>query len=535
LSYHKINSKHRDDLFTPHVNFDKVRFIFNLNTNMDTQIFINRSLRLDKIKSIGFDMDATLAIYNSPQSEELAFNLSIDRLIDIGYPEELRELKYQTDFVARNAWFDKKFGHLLKTDEHCNILNAFHGFRKLEKKEIRRYYPNKHVSLDESRIFVLNTVFNVPEALLLATVVDYFDTRKQQYTPLAECIGYKKNYMNQIILYSTIFDDCRNTIEWIHTMDDLMKDPQGDFKKSITSNIRTYIAQDDRAIHMMQKLSGDGKKLFLLTNSPWMFTNTLMSYVMGPGWRKLFDVVIVDGNKPKWFLQDIPFKKVDPETGRIYIGVHSGDLIKEEVYSGGCATEFKNRMNLHGKDILYVGDHIFGDVLKSKKTGGWRTLLIVPELNREMKACAGDSYWIQRIQIWFSQSQKFNELLCVSSNLTSSNSEPSGSIRKETLKEISRITDDMEAEFGAMGSMLRCGWRQTHFAAQLKKYADLYTCNVYNLNGYSVTHYFSSPMTLLPHEENLIQATVNTENGEAEKQQCNGLKEESKQNQKTST
>ena len=38
-----------------------------------------------------------------------------------------------------------------------------------------------------------------------------------------------------------------------------------------------------------------------------------------------------------------------------------------------------------GKDVLYVGDHIFGDVVKSKKIKGWRTFLIVPELNEEVK------------------------------------------------------------------------------------------------------------------------------------------------------
>ena len=34
--------------------------------------------------------------------------------------------------------------------------------------------------------------------------------------------------------------------------------------------------------------------------------------------------------------------------------------------------------------MLYVGDHIFGDVLKSKKLRGWRTFLIIPELNDEL-------------------------------------------------------------------------------------------------------------------------------------------------------
>ena len=38
-----------------------------------------------------------------------------------------------------------------------------------------------------------------------------------------------------------------------------------------------------------------------------------------------------------------------------------------------------------GEQILYVGDHLYSDVLRSKRTLGWRTALIVPELEREMK------------------------------------------------------------------------------------------------------------------------------------------------------
>jgi hypothetical protein len=41
-------------------------------------------------------------------------------------------------------------------------------------------------------------------------------------------------------------------------------------------------------------------------------------------------------------------------------------------------------MPVYSRDVLYVGDHIFGDVLKSKKLRGWRTFLIVPELNDEL-------------------------------------------------------------------------------------------------------------------------------------------------------
>lgn len=42
-------------------------------------------------------------------------------------------------------------------------------------------------------------------------------------------------------------------------------------------------------------------------------------------------------------------------------------------------------LDVKGKDILYVGDHIFGDILKSKKRQGWKTFLVVPELTNELQ------------------------------------------------------------------------------------------------------------------------------------------------------
>lgn len=42
-------------------------------------------------------------------------------------------------------------------------------------------------------------------------------------------------------------------------------------------------------------------------------------------------------------------------------------------------------LDVKGKDILFVGDHIFGDILKSKKCQGWKTFLIVPELTKELQ------------------------------------------------------------------------------------------------------------------------------------------------------
>lgn len=41
-------------------------------------------------------------------------------------------------------------------------------------------------------------------------------------------------------------------------------------------------------------------------------------------------------------------------------------------------------LGVKGKDIVYIGDHIFGDILKSKKRQGWRTFLVIPELAQEL-------------------------------------------------------------------------------------------------------------------------------------------------------
>ena len=57
----------------------------------ENKIFVNRTLNLNSIKLIGFDMDYTLATYNVPAFEEKAYQLVQDKLIkEYGYPEEIR-------------------------------------------------------------------------------------------------------------------------------------------------------------------------------------------------------------------------------------------------------------------------------------------------------------------------------------------------------------------------------------------------------------------------------------------------------------
>ena len=64
----------------------------------------------------------------------------------------------------------------------------------------------------------------------------------------------------------------------------------------------------------------------------------------------------------------------------------------------GSCDIFSQLIGAKGKDVLYVGDHIFGDILKSKKIQGWRTFLIVPELAQELHVWVNKEAQYQRIQ-----------------------------------------------------------------------------------------------------------------------------------------
>ena len=67
-----------------------------------------------------------------------------------------------------------------------------------------------------------------------------------------------------------------------------------------------------------------------------------------------------------------------------------------------CSSATHTQLSLHALtvesseppllQVLYVGDHIYGDILRSKKTLGWRTMLVVPELATELGILARNAH-----------------------------------------------------------------------------------------------------------------------------------------------
>jgi len=66
--------------------------------------------------------------------------------------------------------------------------------------------------------------------------------------------------------------------------------------------------------------------------------------------------------------------------------------------SGSCDV-FSELIGAKGRDVLYCGDHIYGDILKSKKIRGWRTFLVVPEMTHELYVWSARRDLHQRLQV----------------------------------------------------------------------------------------------------------------------------------------
>lgn len=475
---------------------------YDLNASVDTldgtkafkrdtanRVFVNRSLSLDKIRFFGFDMDYTLAVYKSPVYEKKAFDLVCERLASIGYPQDVLNFEYNEDFPVRGLFFDCELGNLLKVDTYGNILVCVHGFDFLNGYEVRKLYPNKFVQADNKRYFILNTLFNLPETHLLACLVNYFDNS----------LDFKRTSNGVIssdellLTYKSIHQDVRAAVDWVHL--------KGTLKQHTVDNLDTYVIKEPKLPKLLSRMRKNGRKTFILTNSGYAYTDKIMTFLLDEKdesgktikkWTSHFDYVGVDAMKPIFFGEGTALRRVDTETGTLSIGRYSGELKAGQIFSGGSSDVFCNLLGAEGKDILYIGDHIFGDILKSKKKQGWRTYLVIPELTQEL-------------EVWQSRQDVFEKLrdLDVALADTYKNLD-SAATDKPDITEIKNsirdVTSMMETCYGQMGSLFRSGNRQTFFASQATRYADLYAASCVNLLHYPFSYLFRAPPQLMPHE-----------------------------------
>ena len=223
------------------------------------------------------------------------------------------------------------------------------------------------------------------------------------------------------------FGDIRTAIDEAHRDDTL--------KSYIKADLSAYIVKDPLLGETLHKFRSSGKKLFILTNSLYDYTSVVMSYLLDgerkayPSWRNYFDIVIVGGAKPAFFNELRPFVQVDPVTGAP--NGHNGEikhLSRDKVYQGGNVVAFEQMTGIRGEHVLYIGDHIYGDILRLRKQHMWRTALVLQELEREISVS-------DRLEAQIRDLERIR-------SPPLGTSESRSTIRASRLKKIQRLLDD---------------------------------------------------------------------------------------------
>ncbi len=480
------------------------------------RVYCNRNLRMSGIAWVGFDMDYTLAIYNQQQMDELSIRATIEKLVARGYPEFIRTIPYSTSFPVRGLLIDKRLGHVLKMNRYKLVTKGYHGLRELGKDELRQLYHSKKIRPATPRFHWIDTLYALSEAALYAAIVEAMDQRR-----LA-------------IDYAKTFADIREGIDEAHR--------DGTILEAVAANFPRFVTKDHELAPTLHKLRSAGKKLFVLTNSRWSYTDKMMTYLLDgamseyPHWRNYFDVVIVAATKPAFFQERLPLMERDGDS----LEPAAFPLERGKIYEGGNLHDLERALGAEGDEILYVGDHIYGDILRSKKESAWRTAMIIQELEGEVLAhesCRED--FARAVQLEDARDRLEDELRFYQTRYKElsrriehahgaeaaahGHAQPSKTNGpSQTEAERARIKRSIDRVRGRLrhvdtelqaierhidhrfhpywGSLLKEENEESIFGAQVEEYACLYTARVSDFLLYSPQQYFRSPRDEMAHE-----------------------------------
>jgi len=476
------------------------------------RVFCNRSLNMTSIKAIGFDMDYTLAKYKLDVFEKLAYEETLKKLVAQGYPNEILKFQFDHTSTIRGLVIDKKRGNILKMDRHRYVKVAYHGFQELTAADRKTLYDAQTVlSYEEPDFALIDTVFSLAEAHLFMQMVDHREHAKNKI---------EKSFQD-------IFYDIRDAMDRSH------KD--GSIKTNVAKNPEKYIEYDPHLNSVFEELRDSGKKLFLLTNSLWDYADAVMSFLLNQKcrhnetWIDYFDVVITGAHKPGFFTAKSPLYEVDTASGLLR-NIEDMQVFEKEsnqhmhVFQGGHVKILHDLLGVQkGSEVMYVGDHVYGDILRSKKGIGWRTMLVIEELEHE----------ISKLELLKDQNKRCNELgltrerlenqqerLLIALNAKKAGREilqPELSVLsyEQIQEQLNHVAVQVEqARFleqkelkayhigfhSVWGELMKAGRQNSRFSAQVQTYACLYTSKVTNIKHYGTHKNYRATKDYMPHD-----------------------------------
>jgi 5'-nucleotidase len=487
----------------------------SLDIPRESRVYVNRNLRLDKIEMVGFDMDYTLAIYHQAKIEELSIQATLDKLcVSQGYPQEIRQLRYDPALAIRGLVVDRANGNIFKPDRYGFPGRARHGTSPIDRDQITELYQRERMSLSSRRYAWIDSLFALPEAVIYTCLVDYFD----------RALGKAKPD------YASMWDHIRACIDLAHR--------DGSIKENVRARMPEFIENDPHLAETLHKLRSSGKRLFLLTNSAWDYTDPVMSHLLDgqlgayPSWRNYFDIIIVAACKPEFFTVDRPFVELDGD-GLPLGRTSDGPFLRGRVYSGGNLKQFEARARASGDSVLFVGDHIYGDMLRSRKSSSWRTAMVVQELEHEITTTDGQRLQLaalDRLDARLNQlDTELNERQSAMRTLQRQGAQEAvpgvpdiQTAQRAVKSDIDRLRGELKRVYAEhrtleretdhafnphWGPIFREGYEISKFGEQVEAYACVYTSRVSNLRFYSPMQYFRGPRDRMPHERMKVSGT----------------------------
>ncbi|MFP5520047.1 MAG: HAD-IG family 5'-nucleotidase [Bdellovibrionia bacterium] len=452
------------------------------------RVFVNRTLNLKRIRYIGVDMDHTLIRYNSEAFEHLSFTTMIEKLVKKGYPEDLKKLKFDYNFAVRGLVIDRTKGNLLKLNRYTAIRASYHGLKPLDFKTHQKLYKSTYIDLSNPDYMAVDTSFSISLAVLFAQIVDLKDADSQNRYPD----------------YPRIADDVLEALDESHR--------DGSLKEVVKQNLEKYIIKDEALVKNLEKYRKHGKKIFVLTNSDFHYTKLLLDYAINPflkdckSWSDLFEFVITFAQKPKFFYESQRFLKVDAQTGMLS---NFEGTLAPGIYQGGNAKKFTNDLGLNGDDILYIGDHIYGDILRLKKDCNWRTAMVIEELDIEIENNKKAEPINQEIETLMRKKEPLEDDL---TDLMTKKIEKETPVNETEIEQLQKTIGEIDTQISQLiksqqalynqhwGQLMRAGNEESYFAYQLDRYACVYMQKLTDLLDLSPRTYFRAPRRPLSHE-----------------------------------
>eukprot|EP00554_Chaetoceros_debilis_P002665 CAMPEP_0194081096 /NCGR_PEP_ID=MMETSP0149-20130528/6985_1 /TAXON_ID=122233 /ORGANISM="Chaetoceros debilis, Strain MM31A-1" /LENGTH=623 /DNA_ID=CAMNT_0038762959 /DNA_START=91 /DNA_END=1962 /DNA_ORIENTATION=- len=476
-------------------------------------VFCNRELQLGSVRAIGFDMDYTIAQYKQPAFDKLAFDGAKEKLVnELGYPEEFLNIEYDHEFWVRGLIIDTQRGNFIKIDRHKYVRVAYHGYTPISsrtRKDLYSRFFNQVPSFGEKQYVDMDTLFQFVDASLFASMIEMKDNGEHEF------MDYKT--------YEELYNDMRHSVDLCHR--------DGVIKDEVAKNPEKYIVLDDEMVPMLKQYKEDGIKVFLLTNSLWEYASVAMNYLYHQAdvdedlklkneWTDLFDLVVVGSCKPAYMRDPyLNLFRVNMEDGSLLNtdGLYEIDALGDngaqkflnqgKVFQGGNWKHLTAMLEVDaGEEILYVGDHLYSDVLRSKRTLGWRSAFIMPELPGEMK----NFYEQIPVRNKINKLRSLRDELSVAGDAIRISGDADADEKLRLLEEdddkIKMVLTDLAEKYHRSfhpiwGMMFQAGYQDSRLAYFVTNYACLYTAKATNLGSVSTNRAFRTAADVLPHDE----------------------------------